>query len=185
MKAKLHHLRKSPGNIDADSIHIEWAKLSTLFLQLKQMQQEAGVAEPNAPIISSSEISDAWDDLAFDPVLPDANTTPISFVPEPVSFQPSRNPKHDIGPAPIEDQIIALFFNGNISANYRNLELSHHISSAEDQLDQIQNLIAEKSFQFSHVICISPCKRVTMRARSTVKKLNNQIAEHCRFYARC
>ena len=151
------------------------------------MQQEAGVAEPNAPIISSSEISDAWDDLAFDPVLPDADTTPISFVPEPVSFQRQRshNPKHDIGPAPIEDQIIALCSNGNISANYRNLELSHRISSAEDQLNQIRNLIAEKSFQFSHVIRISPRKRVTTRARSAVKKLNNQIAEHCRFYARC
>ena len=88
MKTKLCHLQKSPGNIDTDSIHIERAELSTLFLQLKQMQLEAGVAEPNAPIISSSEISDAWDDLAFDPVLPDVDTTPISFVPELVSFQP-------------------------------------------------------------------------------------------------
>ena len=34
-------------------------------------------------------------------------------------------------------------------------------------------------------LTISPCKRVTTRARSTVKKLNNHIAEHCRFYARC
>ena len=97
----------------------------------------------------------------------------------------SQNPKHDIGPAPIEDQIIALCSNRNISANYCNLELSHCISSAEDQLNQIQNLIVEKSFQFSHVIHISPCKRVTMRARSAVKKLNNKIVKHCCFYARC
>ena len=133
----------------------------------------------------SDHLKSQQNDLSFDPVLPDANTTPISFVPESAHIQSIHNPKHDIGPVPIEDQIIALFSNGNISANYHNLELSHCITSAEDQLNQIWNLIAKKSFQFSHVIHISPHKRVTTRARSAVKKLNTQIAEHCHFYAQC
>lgn len=59
------------------------------------------------------------------------------------------------------------------------------MSTAEEQLNHIRNLIAEKSFQFSHVIRVSPRKGVTTRARAAVRKLNNQIAEHCRFYSRC
>ena len=50
---------------------------------------------------------------------------------------------------------------------------------ASEQLHHIQNLIAEKSFQFSHLIRVSPHKAVTTRARAAVKKLNDQIAEHC------
>lgn len=183
LKAKLRHLRRSPENIDPDVIQSERVELTTLFVQLKQMQQVAGVAEPNATIIPSSGTVDQWDDLAFDPVITDAE----SIIPnsEQIPSQSNLTHTNDIGPVSIEDQVIALCSNGNTSSNYRNLEITHRILMADEQLGHIRNLIAEKSFQFSHVIRVSPRKGVTTRARAIVKKLNNQIAEHCRFYARC
>jgi len=164
---------------------LERADLTALFAQLKQLQQIAGVAEPNASIISTSETADAWDDLAFDPVLAEADTSTFNSEPTRPATQSSPNTSNDIGPVPIEDQIIALCSNGNTSIAYRNLEIKHRTLMADEQLHHIRNLIAEKSFQFSHVIRVSPRKAVTTRARAAVKKLNNQIAEHCRFYARC
>lgn len=149
------------------------------------MQQTAGVAEPNTAVDSPSDLNtcDVWDNLAFDPVLTDADT---SYRRQATTETPAHSQgTRTIGPIPIEDQIIALPSNGNTSNIFRALEIRHRISVAEEQLNHIRNLIAEKSFQFSHVIRVSPRKGVTTRSRAVVRKLNNQIAEHCRFYARC
>jgi hypothetical protein len=135
---------------------------------------------------------DIWDDLAFDPIVPSSDSS-VPFTVQ-AEVQPSyanlpafpvTRPTGPIGPFPIEDQLIALPSNGNTSNVYRDLELTHRIRLAEDQLNHIRNLIAEKSFQFSHVIRVSPRKGVTTRSRAAVKKLNNQIAEHGRLYGKC
>jgi hypothetical protein len=141
-------------------------------------------------MIQPSNSVDAWDDLAFDPVqIGVEQSAPIA---DPVNSNVSTlsesghsNPTSNIGPLPIEEQIIALPSNGNTSNVYRELELAHRISMAEEQLNHIRSLIADKSFQYSHVIRVSPKKGVTTRARAVVKKLNNQIAEYCRMYSRC
>jgi hypothetical protein len=56
---------------------------------------------------------------------------------------------------------------------------------AETHLNRIRDLIAEKSFQYSHVIRVSPRKGVNTHSRAAVKKLNLQISIHCRFYTQC
>lgn len=181
LRAKVRHLRRNPGNIDLDIIQSDREELMSLFVKLKELQQVAAVAEPNAPNVSSSETVDAWDDLAFDPVPNSGETLSSNSDATPASHITTTV----IGPVRIEDQIIALPSNGNTNEIYRNLEIAHRMSMADDLLNRIRNLIAEKSFQFSHVIRVSPRKGVTTRARAAVKKLNNQIAEQCRFYTRC
>jgi hypothetical protein len=90
-----------------------------------------------------------------------------------------------ISPVRIEDQLIALPSNGNANNVHRELEIVHRISAAEEKLNHIRNLSVEKSFQFSHVIRVSPRKGVTTRARAIVKKINNEIAEQGRMYTQC
>jgi hypothetical protein len=186
LKAKLRHLRRNPGNVDRQMIENDREELSALILQLKQFQQTAGVAEPNSLIIQPLNSVDAWDDLAFDPVqIGIEQTAPIA---ESVNSNPSSGqsiPRSTTAPLPIEEQIIALPSNGNTSNVYKELELAHRVSTAEQQLNYIRNLIADKSFQYSHIIRVSPHKGVATRARAAVKKLNNQIAEYCRMYSRC
>jgi hypothetical protein len=195
LKAKLRHSRRSPGGVDRQSIEADREELTALVIELKRLQQGAGVAETNASIAQSSANEDAWDDLAFDPIESGAGIIPSSAEYSKVRAEVPKSNKmssylgpsstETLTPVPIENQLLCIPSNGNASSVHRQLELYHRISQADSQLNNIRNLIAEKSFQFSHVIRVSPRKGVTTRARATVKKINNQIAEHCRMYARC
>ena len=108
LKAKLRHHRRGPGNVDPESIQLERTDLTSLFAQLKQLQQVAGVAEPNATIISISETADTWDDLAFDPVLTEADISTFNSEPPRLATHSTPNISNDIGPVPIEDQVILM-----------------------------------------------------------------------------
>jgi len=85
----------------------------------------------------------------------------------------------------IEDYLIPFPSNGNMDIRYRNLELTLWSFHAEHHLSCIQELIAKKSFQYSHVMCVSPRKGTTTHSQASVKKLNTEIALHCRMYTRC
>ena len=53
-----------------------------------------------------------------------------------------------------------MLINGNVGLVHAQLEIQHRISHAEHHLGRIRGLIAEKSFQFSHVIRVAPHKSV-------------------------
>ena len=68
---------------------------------------------------------------------------------------------------------------------YVHIELGLRIQQAARLLTLLRNLIADKSFQYSHVIRVAPTKGVRTRARSTIAQLNNRIAFYCRVYGKC
>jgi hypothetical protein len=68
--------------------------------------------------------------------------------------------------------------------NVRQIELDLRMLQAAKVLSALRDLIAEKSFQFSHVIRVAPRKGVRTRARSAIAKINNRIAFNCRVYDR-
>jgi len=126
------------------------------------------------------DIIHIWDEIVNEP-LPAGPDTPQVPVPGPATILPDS----PTGPLPIEEQLISLPSNGNVPAIYCELELSHHISHADHHLNRIRDLIAEKSFQYSHVIHVAPRKAVNTHSRAAVKKLNLEIALHCRLYSQC
>jgi hypothetical protein len=67
---------------------------------------------------------------------------------------------------------------GNVEVNLRQIQACR-------LLNQIRELIAEKSFQYSHVIRASPRKGVRTRASAVVKKLVHNIVLHARLYTHC
>ena len=67
----------------------------------------------------------------------------------------------------------------------RSVELCQRILQAARTLEHIRDLIADKSFQFSHVIRVAPNKGVRTRARHHIAKLNHRISYHCRVYSLC
>lgn len=174
--------------MDRQAIETDREELTALIHQLKLAQQAAGVADTSSSFVSDPDLVDVWDDLAFELVPTDNEQVPIDVsASHKTSAIPQSRPNNtaSLGPAPIEDYTIALPSNGNTNDLHRELELEHRIALSNRQLDQIRDLIAEKSFQFSHVIRVAPRKGVTTRSRAAVKKLNNKIAGHCRLYARC
>jgi len=59
------------------------------------------------------------------------------------------------------------------------------IKQAAASLAALRDLIAEKSFQYSHVLRVAPRKGVRTHACSVIAQLNHRIGYHCRVYNRC
>ena len=65
------------------------------------------------------------------------------------------------------------------------IELRLRQQQASRILLSIQTTVADKSFQYSHVLRVAPRKSVKTRARSAIAKLNSKIATDCCTYNRC
>jgi len=68
---------------------------------------------------------------------------------------------------------------------YGAVELELRMSQADKTLQALREAIADKSFQYSHVIRVAPRKGVITRARAAIFKINSLITYHCRVYGRC
>jgi hypothetical protein len=86
---------------------------------------------------------------------------------------------------PIEHKPLPLPSYTNFEAENANLELLLRQKQAQRILDSIRATVADKSFQYSHVMRVAPRKSVVTRARATIAKLNVKIANYCCAYSRC
>lgn len=68
---------------------------------------------------------------------------------------------------------------------HRSLEIEARIQQANRSLQTIRDLIADKSFHFSHSLRVTPRKGVKTRARSNIAKINLRISYHGRVYNHC
>ena len=178
IKAKVRRLRRRPGCVDWQTIQKEREELTGLVVQLKEAQQSAGVIETHIVSAKASNSFDEWDHLVDE-------TTPSDADDMPVDDTENHTTAAQVGPVLIEDQIIPIPSNGNTSDHHRDLELSHRILLADRHLNRLRDLIAEKSFQYSHVLRVAARKVVETRSRAVIKKLNHEIAEQGRMYSRC
>jgi hypothetical protein len=91
------------------------------------------------------------------------------------------------GPLPIHLMPITLPSNLQLPAGhpYCVLEITLRKRRAASQLTALREIIADKSFQYSHVIRPSTSRFLQSRARSAVKNLNKKISFHCRIYMTC
>lgn len=87
--------------------------------------------------------------------------------------------------SPIERKVINLPSNGNVETNVTDLEISFRTRQAQSQLNHLRDLIADISFQFSHVIRGQIRKKIRSRSQKRVKSLHNQLSLHARIYTRC
>lgn len=174
IQARVRQLTRNPGITAQQTIESGREQLKALVQELKNAMQVAGVVEKIPTTKPIQEPLDIWDEIVYEPVPGGPNPIP-KIITEPAS----------IGPIQIEDQIMPLPSNGNVGPEHSQLELSHRISHADHHLNRIRDLIAEKSFQYSHVIRVAPRKAVNTRSRSEVKKINLQISVHCRLYTHC
>jgi hypothetical protein len=65
------------------------------------------------------------------------------------------------------------------------LELGIRKTQANQHLNALKEVIADKSFQYSHVIRPPTSRAMQSRARSAIGKFNDKISFHCRIYTRC
>ena len=85
-----------------------------------------------------------------------------------------------------EERLIVLPSNSEqCDAIHTQMELKLRIEQADKCLQALRDAIADKSFQYSHVIRAAPRKSVNTRARATIAKVDHQITYYARVYARC
>lgn len=84
-----------------------------------------------------------------------------------------------------ENVKIGLPSNGNISPVYKATELVHQKQQAQNQLQQIQSLIADKSFQYTEHIWGAPRKCVCTWARTTIMEKERDLSFVCQVYTWC
>ena len=177
----MHQLGWIPSDTDQQAVETARKKLAILFHELKNAMNIAGVVEINGLSHPTQEPLAIWGDIVDEVVPSGPSTMPtVEAIPAPSISSPSSS-----SIIQIEDQLVPLPSNNNVAQGYSQLELSHHISHADHHLNQIQDLIAEKSFQYSHVIRVSPHKGVNTNSRGTVKMLNLEISIYCRMYTHC
>lgn len=132
-----------------------------MFAQLRDLQMIAGIIEISGnekPVLDNETEYDEYDESTN-------QTTPVIN--------------------PIERKVIILPSNGNVKTEVSDLEIKYRIKQANTELNQLRDLIADISFQFSHIIRGQIRKNIRTRSQKRIKSIHNQVTLHARIYARC
>lgn len=89
----------------------------------------------------------------------------------------------DSDEVPPEKILLVLPSNGTVADVHRGLELSFRKRKAKSLLNQIREMIAEKSFKYTDEIRNAPRKGVRTRGQTSVLELNRHLAFLCQVYS--
>ena len=178
--------------------------MAPLLVELTRLQVTAGVfqcvttppLDPTSPLgeqppdngldpFAEGAHPDIQDLLAhWDAVVQDLDEPPVPVTPPQPTHRASSRHTHSVGPL-IEDQILYLLSNRNVSPRDDDIELGLRKQQAKAQLHQLWELISHKSFLYSDVIRKALRKGVRTHTRGTIKGINTQISLHCQVYSHC
>jgi hypothetical protein len=176
----VRHLRKEPREDDQKDVESRRLALISQFSVLDTLQGSIASALNLPASVIDTEAND--DAAVFDDL--DDEEPRDNILPQQTPRGQAAAAGEDV-PLP-EQQFIALPSNsGPRHAAHRAEELKLRITQAEKCLQALRDAIADKSFQYSHVIRVASRKSVNTRARATIAKLNNKITYHARVYCRC
>jgi hypothetical protein len=160
----VRRLVAEPREEDRKAVESKRKSLASTIIHLRQLQAAAGVRNidhgnthpPNDP-----EWNDGYGQQA------DAG--------------PGLGPEHTL---PIEQELIGLPSNGNVDGNHGPLELLFRKQQAKTALNRVRDLIADNSFQYSHVLRQASRQALKTRSRTAISKINMDIDFQARIYGR-
>lgn len=138
-----------------------------MLLQLKQLQTAAGVVESGTCRNPLQEDEREFDEIEAEP------DNAAAGAPAAATQAPN-----------VERQDFAMPSNGNVSQQHADLEVQFRVKQAKLHLDRIRELIAERSFYFSH-LTRQVQKNIRTRSQKRVKLLKNKLVGHARMYSCC
>jgi hypothetical protein len=163
---RLQHEPRETSRLEIEQLR---QRLNAQFLLL-QSHQIPLADIVNADPSSTQENLDSFENLDNDEVGTDCQSIPTLETPD--LLPPERRPV--ILPSTHMPNAIIL----------RKSELRLRIKQATQYLTMLREAIAEKSFQYSHVMRVAPSKGVRTRSRATISKINDRISYCCRMYTR-
>ncbi|KAF8337253.1 hypothetical protein F5887DRAFT_890729 [Amanita rubescens] len=182
LKEALRKLSKSPG--DDDTMHIERLEqsITAQFSALKTLQQTvAGLSE--VLNIKGDDALTFLEDLDEEDEADELSDCSATDLPNPLA---SSELPGELWPHAIQDRKLRMPSTcQHPHPSDIAIEFELRQRQACKHLQYLREAIAEKSFQYSHVIRIAPRKATKTRPRASIVKLNNTIASHSRTYSRC
>lgn len=140
--------------------------LTTDLLSLQSLQSTLSYTAATNPNDTEEQDEESFDNLD-DEVTEGSNATE----PEEIGIPPER-------------RTIPMPSNQSHNRQYRSTELTLRIKQATRYLAALREVIAEKSFQYSHVMRSAPTKSVRTRSRAVISKVSDQISHYSRVYNR-
>lgn len=155
--------------IDRKAVDTKREALSVMLQRLAVLQFKAGV-------LPSTDSTGAIPDDP--PDIPDYDD-------EEPAAAPAQGSDDDENQVPIENQLISLPSNANVRGDLRSIELKHRITQAKVHLNRLRDLVADMSFQYSHVMRAAPNKGVRTRSRTAIAKMRLEVRLAAKKYRRC
>ena len=155
-------MSKNPHEQDMAHVELLCQSLTADLAMLDTVQQSLSRTE--TPNISQDDDPSAFDDL-------DNETPVVGRTPAPETCSPPTSSLEE--GVPVQNRQLAMPSTCNVLSQLDcTIELNLRRRQAVRHLNALCSAIAEKSFQYSHVICVAPQKSVRTHARSTIIKLN-------------
>jgi hypothetical protein len=142
--------------------------LTLMLVKLKQLQHNAGV-------IALTSGAEPFVD----------NENEFDEVEEAASAGESAGTIQNPDMAGVEREVLTLPSNGNTTGQAVEVEINHRIKQARQQINRLRDIVADISFQYSHVIRGAIRKSVKTTVQKHVKSLHNNLVLHARIYTRC
>jgi hypothetical protein len=90
-----------------------------------------------------------------------------------------------LDPHAIERHSLTLPSNGNVNEDVAGLEIRDRVQQARRQITRLRDLVADISFQYSHVVRNAPRKGFRTAAQKRVRVLHNDLSYNARIYTQC
>lgn len=188
----IRRLRKYPSEDDIRRVNLLRESLTTTFLQLETVREQVsgmGQFGETAGAGAGPDNQETFDDLDDDEEDDGLNVDLLGSSLDEAQHVSDGGGAANETPAvakPVESRHISLPSNSRHSLPlHAQLELAMRMRQADRHLNALRDRIADKSFQYSHVIQKTTKTTVRSRARSQIIKMNNSISFHARVYSRC
>lgn len=143
--------------------------LSTMMVRLKELQDLAKITTKLGTVEPINEEEEGqFDDNVQSPDNPNAG-----------------GQKTSLEPGAVERHVLTLPSNGNVNEDVASLEIRDRVKQARRQITQLRDLVADISFQYSHVVRNAPRKSYRTAAQKRVRVLHNDLSYHARIYTQC
>ena len=167
---RVRRLQKQPREEARKEVERRRQRLATELLLLQSYQKTVETSRTLDASYDDEMDVEAFDNLDNEEYHTDAESAP-------------SRPSNDESPP--EEKLIVLpsthLPNGH---PLRDIELDLRHRQASRYLMAIREAIAEKSFQYSHILRAAPSKSVRTRSRTLISKINDRIVHCCRVYGR-
>lgn len=178
VRDRVRRLKKEPRVECEREVERRRLKLTANFLlldSLKSKENDNGFVTPGE---LDDEGADAFDNLDGDD---DGDDTPGPDPADPDAIgldTPSNNLQ------PEQRTLILPSTHMPNAHSLRKAELTLRIAQVKQNLTALREAVAEKSFQYCHVLRNAPTTEIRTRTRSVITKINDRIAHCCRVYGR-